>query len=85
MKKTILAVLIDTRHKSALKVQEILTEYGCLIKTRLGLHDVTETSCSNQGLVLLEMIGDKTKIKEMHDKLNKLPSVQAKKIELKLK
>ncbi len=38
-KRIILGVQVTNRIKNALEVQEILTKFGCNIKTRLGLHE----------------------------------------------
>ena len=35
----IMAVRVDKRETTAVEVQKVLTEYGCSIRTRLGLHD----------------------------------------------
>ncbi len=39
MKKTVMVVLISHRHDAAAKVQAVLTGWGCMIKTRLGIHE----------------------------------------------
>jgi len=52
----ILGVLITDRQKEAGKVQEVLTKYGCSIKTRLGLHEVSDL-CSTSGLIIIELAG----------------------------
>ena len=47
----IMAVRILDRGKSAVEVQRVLTEHGCSILTRLGLHDQsTPGTCSPSGL-----------------------------------
>ncbi|MDF7823072.1 hypothetical protein P4B35_03545 [Pontiellaceae bacterium B12227] len=51
-KHIIVGVHIVDREKHAVRVQEIFTENGTQIKTRLGLHD---DICSSNGLILLEM------------------------------
>jgi len=61
MEKTILLCLIDGRKKSAVNVQKILTEWGCLIKTRLGIHDGVLDNCSESGLIILELVVKKRK------------------------
>lgn len=33
------AVMVDHRNETALSVQKILTGWGCMIRTRLGLHE----------------------------------------------
>jgi hypothetical protein len=58
MEKTVvMGIQIETRTENAVEVQKLLTEYGCIIKTRLGLHE-TEKGCSPTGLVLLVFASD---------------------------
>jgi hypothetical protein len=54
----VLGVYIENRVAEVKQVQEILSKYGCNIKTRLGLHNVDENQCSVSGLVILELFGD---------------------------
>jgi hypothetical protein len=77
-------ILIDKRKEAAVTAQKILTEWGCLIKTRLGLHDGVLDKCSNSGLIICEMVGEKDKITEMTRKLNLLDGVTAKLTDLSL-
>jgi hypothetical protein len=84
MNRTILMILIDKRKEAAVTAQKILTEWGCLIKTRLGLHDGVLDNCSNSGLIICEMVGEKDKITEMTRKLNLLDGVTAKLTDLSL-
>ncbi len=58
----------------------MFTEYGCSIKTRLGLHSVAEDFCSPNGLVLLEMAGPEKPIFEMMDKLKAITGVDVQKM-----
>lgn len=58
MSKTILGFVLHERVKTASKVQELLSKYGCDINTRLGLHVASSDNCSPQGLILLEFIDD---------------------------
>jgi len=55
---TILGIRLDNRMQTAIDFQKKLTTYGCIIKTRLGLHDVSENKCAPNGLILLEVIDD---------------------------
>ncbi len=73
----IMTVLINHRKDSAKPVQELLTKYGCNIKVRIGLHEA-ETVCAEDGLLVLQLVGDQKEIKELLEKLNKLNGVQAK-------
>ena len=63
-------------------MQSILTEYGCNIKVRLGLHEVSKEFCANDGLVILEVEGDTGIISEMMTKLNDIEFVSSKLIEM---
>lgn len=71
--------ITDRLHK-ATDVQKILTEYGCHVKTRIGLHEVSDEFCAPNGLLILEMFGDEGKCREAFDKLNALEGVEAKDI-----
>ena len=55
-KHIIVGVHVVERTAHAGAVQRIFTEYGCQIKTRIGLHDVHEDYCSPNGLIILEML-----------------------------
>ncbi len=54
---TILGIRLAKRNETATKFQEILSKYGCNIKTRIGLHDVSDGVCASDGVILLEVIG----------------------------
>lgn len=82
MQRDVLLVLVSSRKESANTVQKILTEWGCLIKTRLGLHEGVLDNCTESGLIFLELAGDKSKHEEMARKLNLVKGVQAKLVTL---
>ncbi|HOJ18840.1 MAG: hypothetical protein GX452_08825 [Ignavibacteriales bacterium] len=84
MGKTILLILIGKRKDSAVKVQQILTGWGCLIKTRLGIHDGILENCSDEGLVICELVGTKEQKEELARKLAVIPEVNSKLVELSL-
>ena len=84
MNKEVLVILVDHRKAAAVNVQKILTEWGCLIKTRLGIHDGVLDNCSETGLIILELVGDQDKQTEMTRKLNLLSGVHAKLVDLKV-
>jgi transposase len=79
-KRVILGVQVTNRVANALEVQEILTEFGCNIKTRLGLHELTDAVCSTVGLLLLEAHGDPSQIKEMESRLRAVHGIVVKKM-----
>ncbi|MGC9363125.1 MAG: hypothetical protein ACP5FZ_00995 [Fidelibacterota bacterium] len=75
-------IVVNKRKKEAITVQKILTEWGCLIKTRLGLHEGVLDDCSDVGSIILELVGDPEKHKELLRKLNLLAGVSAKLIDV---
>ena len=76
----ILAIHVTDRMTNAVRIQELFSEFGCHIKTRLGLHTVSENFCSPNGLIILELVSDKDKACELEDRLNEIEGVEAKKI-----
>ena len=82
MPKVILGISIDIRSEAAPIVQKILTEYGCVIKTRLGMHQHADESCTEKGLIILEMIDNSlVKSNELKGKLDKLEGVVVKEMQ----
>lgn len=75
-KHLILGVHVTDRVNHISEVQQVLTEYGCNIKTRLGLHDADKNFCSPTGLLLLEMISANQAAGEMKEKLNAIEGVE---------
>lgn len=53
---TIMGVRLDNRTQTAIDFQKTLTKFGCIIKTRLGLHDVSVKECSPNGIIILELV-----------------------------
>lgn len=51
----ILGVKTANRVETAEKIQNILTKYGCYIKTRLGIHNILGNICPRDALILLEI------------------------------
>ncbi len=62
------------------EIQKILSEYGCSIRTRLGLHNVADNACSQNGLILVEFIGGEAKADEMTAKLTAIKGVDVKRM-----
>lgn len=77
-KHIILGVHITDRIHHVDPVQHLLTEYGCSIRTRLGLHEADTGFCSPNGLLLLEMTDDDTRCGELMSKLNAIEGVEVK-------
>ena len=82
MGRQLMIVLVDARRKQAPAVQEILTGWGCSIKTRIGIHDGVLDKCSDNGLIILELVGDEKKQKELAERLNALPGVKTRMVDI---
>ncbi len=81
MSKIILGVMLEQRMETATSVQDVLTEYGCFITTRIGLHQTAEDACSERGLIILELADHvKGEADEMEKKLSDIKGVTVKKM-----
>jgi hypothetical protein len=80
--QNIVAMTLKGRSDNAVKVQQVLTSNGCQIKARIGLHDGTGDSCSNEGLIILQVCGSTEEIRDLMSGLNAVDGVSAKHIEL---
>ena len=76
----VLGIHVSNRVEQAVELQKIFTEYGCNIKTRVGLHDTDSNSCSPTGVILLEVFGDDTIASDMLAKFNAITGVEAQKM-----
>lgn len=74
----IVGIHITDRVRHVPGVQDVLTKSGCVIKTRIGLHDTGDTgdnSCSPNGLIIVELLGDDGKLDEFVSKLRAVKGV----------
>jgi len=78
----LIMIKIEKRDPEAVDVQNILTEFGCCIKTRLGLHEVETDKCAASGLIILQLGAEICDIDKFMMKLNDLPHVTAKFMEI---
>ncbi len=76
----ILGIRISDHHREAPEVQDILTKFGCSIKTRLGLHETDGESCSAGGLILLELTGNREEFSKLENELLKKEGVEVRKM-----
>ena len=83
MKKyNLMGIVIENRRDFAPLVQEILTQYGCIIKMRIGLHEGTEEECSNEGFIILNLKDDEIEIKKLVYELKNIEGVRVKNVEI---
>jgi hypothetical protein len=78
----IVLVKIDHRSQEAEQVQKVLTEYGCNIKVRLGLHEASKEFCATDGLIILHVEGKSEELTQMLTQLNNLAYVAAQMLEM---
>ena len=78
----IIGLRVDHRHSNALNLQKTLTEFGCNIKLRVGLHETGEDFCSDDGVIMLQACGDKETIGKMMDAFNNVEGVTAKLLDM---
>ncbi len=77
-KHFIVGVHITDRVQHVPTVQNVFTDFGCYIKTRIGLHDTSDNFCSPNGLILVELTGDESKVEEFISTLTFIPGVEVK-------
>jgi len=75
---TIVAVHITDRIKEAVEIQRVLTKYGDIIKTRLGLHEIDAGGMS--GLLLPDVIPPSDRIAQFESDLKQVEGVEVKSI-----
>lgn len=56
MSKTIIGVLLNNRADSAPEFQSVLSKYGSIIQTRIGLHAASGDVNLKKGVILLDFI-----------------------------
>lgn len=79
---TIMAVVQENRTKTAVKVQDVLTKYGCHIRVRLGLNDSAVDECSNRGMILLQLCGEELSVDDLEMDLIAIPDVKVKHMQI---
>lgn len=77
-----IAVRVSNRIDEVPDVQKVFTQYGCSIKSRLGLHEVSDNSCAKDGLIILVCVGQESELKSFVQDLNKIAGVKAASMDL---
>lgn len=70
--RIILGVQLKQGSGQALKLQQIFSKFGCVIKTRLGLNDSDGEGGTQQGLIILELQGDQSDCQHLINELHRL-------------
>ena len=83
MAKIIMGIKLNQRNETAKALQDILTRHGCIINTRLGFHEVSDISCSEQGYILLEFAANSdAEVAQMKTEIETLGELTVKTMEL---
>lgn len=73
-----LMVRIQNRDESALSVQKVLTQYGCYVRMRLGLHDEEiGNTCTPSGVLILQLNCEKEHAESISKELNAISGVKS--------
>lgn len=80
-KHLIVGIHVTNRTQNAKDIQNTLTEFGCNIKTRLGLHEVDENHCATSGIILVELTGKKEDTDKLISKLNSINGIDIQQME----
>lgn len=77
--KTIIGVNVSNRFEEVDKMQNVLTEHGFIIKTRIGMHEQKKSNSSEEGVILLELNDDvATEGRELESKLKEIEGLEVK-------
>lgn len=79
--ENIMIIKTQNRRENVPSLQRILTDFGCLIKMRLGLHEAGNI-CSDEGLIILHLIDDETEIKSFEEAISKLDHIKYKLVQI---
>ncbi|MCL2510874.1 MAG: hypothetical protein FWF09_02360 [Bacteroidales bacterium] len=80
----ILGLLISNEVADIVTFQQLLTKYGNVIRTRLGLHESHYETPKIKGLLLLEMVGDAAEIASFESAASKISGIQVQKMAFSL-
>lgn len=73
-----LSLLITDRQANVAKVNQLLTQNGHLILSRLGVNPNAACLAHCLGIMVLVLAGDKTKLQQLSTNLSRLKGVQVK-------
>jgi hypothetical protein len=73
----VLIVHVTDRLKKAPLVQKSLSQFGDVIRTRLGLHEVGKEYSSPEGVMLLDIVSE-PKARQLQKALNAIKGIETK-------
>jgi hypothetical protein len=76
----ILGIYVKEGFVDGVQLQYLLSKYGGVIRTRLGLHEVVEDHARPGGLIILELNGDLSEIQRLENELFAIDSLEIQKM-----
>ncbi len=73
----VLVVHVTDRLKKVPPVQKTLSQFGDIIRTRLGLHEVSEGYSSPGGILILDIV-NAAKARQLQKALDKIQGIETK-------
>ena len=73
----ILTVHVTDRMKEVPNVQKTLSQFGDVIRTRLGLHEISKGYSSPEGVLILDIVGE-TRGRQLQKALDKISGIETK-------
>ena len=78
----IIGIRLRHRAANAARLQEALTAHGCNIRMRVGMHETGDGYCADDGVIMLQVCGEKSELEAMVAALNAVEGIRAKMLEL---
>ena len=78
----ILGVKVTPDVKDTTQIQNVLTLYGNIIRTRLGLNEETDAQGNRYGIILLELAGDAEQFALLEQRLTAIEGVVVRRMEM---
>lgn len=80
-KEIVMVIKARNRRETIDNFQKVLTEFGCIIKMRLGLHEAGDV-CSDEGLIILQLVDEGDMRAKFEDELDKLDGISFKTVQI---
>jgi hypothetical protein len=78
----ILGIKVTPEVKDTTQIQTVLTLYGNIIRTRLGLNEETDAQGNRYGIILLELAGDAEQFTLLEQRLTAIEGVVVRRMEM---
>jgi hypothetical protein len=73
----LLAIHVTDRLKKAPLVQKTLSQFGDIIRTRLGLHEMDKEHSSPSGIMVLDIVGE-SRARQLQKALDAIKGIETK-------